>query len=123
MPFDDVLDDREPQPGTAERPAATRVDPEKTLRQTRYELGGYPFAMVGHRDANEPAFVLHRNVYRRSRSPISQRVGHDVLEHLTQLTAVTGNKRQISIGMKPQRAAPIIGDPPVAFHRERRQLC
>src|SRR5258707_869889 len=82
--LDDMLDDREPEPGAAGFAAARRVDAVETLGQTRQMLARDAGAEVGDGD-DDPAAVL----FGRDRDPrsgpvaaVAQGIADEVVEQL-----------------------------------------
>jgi hypothetical protein len=76
---DDVLHDREAEPGAARR--ARRVGSVEALEQP-LEIGGADArAVVGDRQPRAPGFLRHRDAARGPRTRIADRVRDEVLDH------------------------------------------
>jgi hypothetical protein len=86
MPLQGVLDDREPQPGTAAVARAARIDAVKPLGETRDVFRRYADAVVGHGEVG--AFVVappthaHGAVGQRVLDAVHQEVGERRFEFL-----------------------------------------
>jgi hypothetical protein len=48
MPFDDVFDQMQPQPGAINRAGFDALDAEEGLKETAVQFGGYPVTRVDH---------------------------------------------------------------------------
>src|SRR3954469_22179889 len=85
----DMLDDGEAEAGAADRAAAPRIDPVEALGQAGDMGGGNAFALVDHADPEQIGRpVLKPNADRRPGSAVSERVDHEVVQHLAELDLV-----------------------------------
>src|SRR5688572_12071218 len=82
MPLDDMLDDRQPQAGPAERPAAARVDSIETLGDPRDMLGRDAFAAVGEGEVDHVALAGQADGHRRSAAAVAQSIADEIVEQL-----------------------------------------
>src|SRR6476469_6672914 len=98
--LDDMLDDREAEPGAAERAAAARIDPVEALGDSRDMLGGDAVALVAHAEMDHVAFAPQPDANRRSPPAVAKRVHHQIVDDLEDLGEVAGDRRKIGIGFE-----------------------
>ncbi len=89
MPLDDVLDDREAEPGAPRGAAAAGVGAVEPPGQVRDLFRSDPVALIGDRDARLPiGRAVKLDPDRRSGTGIFQRVFHKVAHNLFELLAI-----------------------------------
>src|SRR4051812_16590603 len=100
-----MLDDGEAEPGSADLAAAPGVDAVETLGQTRNMVGGNAVAMVDHAEADQVRPRIgepHPDL--RPRFAIFERVDDQIVEHLGELAAVSGDQGVAGAALDPDRA-------------------
>ena len=93
MAIEDVLDQRQAQPGAALGAALRHIDPIEALGQPRQMLGSDARTTIAHRNARfrfaiRPLPAGQRDVHPLAGRRVFQRVLHEILEHADQFVAI-----------------------------------
>src|SRR3546814_17613971 len=94
MPRGDVLDDREAQPGAAERAAAARIDAVEAFGKPGQMLGRDAVAPIDDRQrdvAGIAGLESHRD--RGAGAPVFHRIADEVVEPLRHLREIADDRR------------------------------
>src|SRR4051812_35535729 len=95
MPFHNMLDDREAEASAPKPAAAAGVDAIETLSQPWNMFGRYPFALIRDLHVNHPTVQPGRDADGRSRLPIAQGVGDEIVEDLQYLLTIRCDGREV----------------------------
>ena len=118
MVVEDVLDDRQAEPGAAHLARAGGVDPVKSLGQPWQVLARYALALIAHgyrhrrifgtaASAGRPQPGRGPDVDFGSGAPVFDRVVDEVLEDLGQFVAIAEHVGEVGRQRKPDVHAPL----------------